>query len=290
MHSGGAEGPSGSAGARDVRSVISLYHVSLRYGDQLALDDVSFSVGNGEFVFVVGPSGAGKSSILRLVTMDDFPTGGEIIVGRFISSKIKRKQIPMLRREIGVVFQDFRLLEDRTVEDNVAFAQLVTGVSRADSKRNVLHVLNAVGLYHKRGQAVRTLSGGEQQRVAIARAVVNRPKILLADEPTGNLDPAVSQDVIDLLFRINAGGTAVVMSTHDHLMVRQYGQRIIALENGKVASDMERYRAKPQGDRRVLAERQLREDEQLYRPRTTKLWDSAAEPNLDIEQQERDRV
>jgi cell division transport system ATP-binding protein len=290
MHSSEAEQSTTGGTKREARNVISLYHVSLKYGEQMALDDVSFTVANGEFVFVVGPSGAGKSSILRLVTMDDFPTGGEIVVGRFISSKIKRRQIPMLRREIGVVFQDFRLLEDRTVEDNVAFAQLVTGVPRAESKRNVLHVLNAVGLYHKRAQTVRTLSGGEQQRVAIARAVVNRPKILLADEPTGNLDPVVSQEVLDLLFRINSGGTAVVMSTHDHLMVRQYGERIIALQDGKVASDMERYRAKPQGEQRILADRQLREDEKMYRPRTKTMWESDSQLDLSSADKERNRV
>ena len=215
---------------QEMRQIISFYHVNLRYGDTSALSDVSFSVDNGEFLFVVGPSGAGKSSALRLVLMQERPTDGQVQVGRFLSTRVRRKEIPLLRREIGVVFQDFRLLTDRSVEENVAFAQMVIGVPRAEIKRNVARVINWVGLYHKRNQIARTLSGGEQQRVAIARAIVNQPKILLADEPTGNLDPEVSQEVIDLLFRINAAGTAVVMSTHDHLMVRQYGQRVLSLE------------------------------------------------------------
>ena len=228
--------------SQEARQIISLYHVSLRYGPYTALDDVSFSVDNGEFLFVVGPSGAGKSSILRLILMQEQPTSGQVQVGRYLSTRLRQRDVPYLRREIGVVFQDFRLLTDRSVEDNVAFAQMVIGVPRAQTKVNVARVINWVGLYHKRNQSVRTLSGGEQQRVAIARAIVNQPKILLADEPTGNLDPEVSQDVLDLLFRINAAGTAVIMSTHDHHMVRQYGERILSLENGRVLADVERYR------------------------------------------------
>jgi cell division transport system ATP-binding protein len=255
-----ADSPVGE-GPLQARTIISLYHVALRYGPYTALDDISFSVSNGEFLFVVGPSGAGKSSVLRLITMDERPTDGQVMVGRFLSSRVKRKDIPMLRREIGVVFQDFRLIDGRSVQDNVAFAQMVVGVPSAEIKRNVAQVLNWVGLYHKRHQNVRTLSGGEQQRVAIARAVVNRPKILLADEPTGNLDPEVSQEVLDLLFRINAAGTAVVMTTHDHIMVRQYGERIITLEGGQLVSDVERYRPDAARKERLVAERALRAHE-----------------------------
>lgn len=257
---------------RDPRTVIALYHVNLDYEGHRALDDVSFQIGNGEFVFVVGPSGAGKSSILRLITMEEFATSGELVVGSFVASRMKRGQIPKLRREIGVVFQDFRLLDDRTVEDNVAFAQLVVGISRSQMKINVARVLNWVGLYHKRNQDVRTLSGGERQRVSIARAVVNRPKILLADEPTGNLDPEVSQDVLDLLFRINAGGTAVVMTTHDHLMVRQFGERILSLEDGRVISDLERIGGSRLRDERLLAERRIRDAAEGYRERERAGW------------------
>jgi cell division transport system ATP-binding protein len=258
--------------AEEMRSIISLYHASLRYGHFLALDDVSFRVDNGEFVFVVGPSGAGKSSILRLVLMQERPTQGEVQVGRYLSSRVRRREIPLVRREVGCVFQDFRLLVDRTVEENVAFAQLVIGVSRAETKKNVARVLNWVGLYHKRNQITRTLSGGEQQRVAIARAIVNQPKILLADEPTGNLDPEVSQEVLDLLFRINAQGTAVVMSTHDHLMVRQYGERVISISGGRIIADLERYRPRESGTQRVLAERKVRADESGMVQRTTESW------------------
>jgi cell division transport system ATP-binding protein len=252
--------------------VVSLYHATLRYGDFTALDDVSFKIENGEFVFVVGPSGAGKSTILRLVLMHEKPTSGEVQVGRFLSSKVRRREIPLVRREIGCVFQDFRLLLDRSVEENVAFAQLVVGVSRAETKKNVAQVLNWVGLYHKRNQITRTLSGGEQQRVAIARAIVNRPKILLADEPTGNLDPEISQEVLDLLFRVNAAGTAVLMSTHDHLMVRQYGERVISLAQGRIAADLERYRPADRKDSRGLAERRVTADEAGMRQRTTRSW------------------
>jgi cell division transport system ATP-binding protein len=257
---------------QEARSVISLYHASLSYGHFLALDDVSFKIENGEFVFVVGPSGAGKSSILRLVLMQEKPTNGEVQVGRFLSSRVRRREIPLLRREVGCVFQDFRLLSDRSVEDNVAFAQLVVGISRAETKKNVARVLNWVGLYHKRNQVARTLSGGEQQRVAIARAIVNQPRILLADEPTGNLDPEVSQEVLDLLFRVNAQGTAVIMSTHDHLMVRQYGERVISLVQGRVVADLERYRPRENSRARTISDRRVRADESGMKQRTVRSW------------------
>jgi cell division transport system ATP-binding protein len=260
------------ASGQDARSVISLYHASLAYGHFRALDDVSFKIDNGEFAFVVGPSGAGKSSILRLVLMQEKPTKGEVQVGRFLSSRMRRREIPLLRREVGCVFQDFRLLSDRSVEDNVAFAQLVIGISRAETKKNVARVLNWVGLYHKRNQIARTLSGGEQQRVAIARAIVNQPKILLADEPTGNLDPEVSQEVLDLLFRVNAQGTAVIMSTHDHLVVRQYGERVISLSQGRIVADLECYRPRGNSGKRAVADQRVRVDESGMKPRAVESW------------------
>jgi cell division transport system ATP-binding protein len=230
------------AGSQDPRTIISFYHVDVQYGQHYALRDINLQVGNGEFLFLVGPSGAGKSTMLRLITMDEFATQGQVVVGTHISTRMRNSQIPLLRRQIGVVFQDFRLLDDRNVQDNVAFAQMVIGVQSAEIKRNVARVLNWVGLYHKRHQSVRTLSGGEQQRVAIARAIVNSPKILLADEPTGNLDPAVAREVLDLLFKVNAGGTAVIMATHDHAAVRQFGQRVVSLEGGQIVADAQRYR------------------------------------------------
>ncbi len=229
-------------GPLDSRVVVGFYHAHLEYKDQVALRDVSFTVDNGEFLCLTGPSGAGKSSILRLIAMDARPTQGEVIVRGMMAGKMNRKKIAHLRREIGFVFQDFRLLEDRTVEANVEFPQLVVGVEKARMKKNVMRVLTQVGLWEKKHRFPRQLSGGEQQRVAIARAMVNSPKILLADEPTGNLDPVTAQDVINLLFRINDSGTCVVFSTHDHQIVKTFGQRVIVVEDGEIKSDIERRR------------------------------------------------
>jgi cell division transport system ATP-binding protein len=224
-------------GPLDSRTIIGFHHVDLHYKDQAALSDITFSVSNGEFVCLTGPSGSGKSSILRLVTMDAIPTNGQVIVRGMMASKMNRRKIPTLRREIGFVFQDFRLLEDRSVEDNVAFAQLCVGVKHAESIRNVMRVLTQVGLWDKRHRLPCQLSGGEQQRVAIARAMVNSPKILLADEPTGNLDPVTAQEIFQLLFRINDSGTCVIFSTHDHEVVKTFGQRVLLVEEGRLVSD-----------------------------------------------------
>ncbi len=246
-------------GPLDPRSIIGFYHVDLVYLEKPALQNVSFTVVNGEFVCLTGPSGAGKSSILRLIAMDAFPTKGQVIVRGMLSSRMNRRKIPQLRREIGFVFQDFRLLEDRSVYDNVAFAQLIIGVSQAEMKRNVMRVLTQVGLWDKRHRRPRTLSGGEQQRVAIARAMVNSPKILLADEPTGNLDPVVAQEIIDLLFRINDGGTCVLFSTHDHEIVKTFGQRVMVLDEGRLVSDELL---------RLTRDRRTSLADHMYRPRT----------------------
>jgi|GEM_PF-237087 len=229
-----------SEGPLDARSVIGFYHVDLDYDDQKAIDDVSFTVTNGEFLCLTGPSGAGKSSILRLIAMDAFPTRGEVMVRGMMSSKMSRRKVPSLRREIGFVFQDFRLLEDRSVEDNISFVQLVVGIPRWQIAKNNMRVLTQVGLYDKRHRLPRQLSGGEQQRVAIARAMVNSPKILLADEPTGNLDPVTAQEIIDLLFRVNDAGTCVIFSTHDHDIVKSFGQRVIVVTDGRIVSDEKR--------------------------------------------------
>ena len=224
----------------DSRTVIGFYHVDLTYDDQKAVDNASFTVVNGEFLCLTGPSGAGKSSILRLIAMDAFPTRGEVMVRGMLSSKMSRRKVPMLRREIGFVFQDFRLLEDRSVVENISFAQLVVGIPHAQIVKNNMRVLTQVGLYDKRHRLPRQLSGGEQQRVAIARAMVGSPKILLADEPTGNLDPVNAQEIIDLLFRINDAGTCVVFSTHDHEIVKSFGQRVIVINKGRIESDEQR--------------------------------------------------
>ncbi|MCP4574501.1 MAG: ATP-binding cassette domain-containing protein [bacterium] len=220
--------------------MIGFRHVDLVYSDQTALADVSFTVTNGEFLCITGPSGAGKSSVLRLIAMDAFPTKGEVIVRGQLASRMNRRKVPRLRREIGFVFQDFRLLEDRDVFDNVAFAQLVVGIKSNQITKNVMRVLTQVGLWNKRHRLPRELSGGEQQRVAIARAMVNSPKILLADEPTGNLDPETAQEIIGLLFRINDAGTCVIFSTHDHGIVRTFGERVIVVRDGKLVSDEKR--------------------------------------------------
>jgi cell division transport system ATP-binding protein len=222
----------------ETRTVIGIYHLTKRYGDRVVLRDVNLTVSNGEFVFLVGPSGAGKSTLLRMIYMAEFPTDGQVIVGTFVSTGMKRRHIPYLRRKIGVVFQDFKLLEDRDVFENVAIAMRVTGERSFNIKKKVIQILSQVGLYHRRYDPPLKLSGGEQQRVAIARAMVNSPEILLADEPTGNLDPEVSREILQLLLRINTSGTAVLMATHDHEMVKNYGrQRIIQIRDGVVAED-----------------------------------------------------
>jgi cell division transport system ATP-binding protein len=222
---------------REDRSVIGVYHLVKTYRDQNALDDVNFSVGNGEFVFLVGPSGAGKSTLLRMIYMDQYPTSGQVVVGSFVSTRMKRSDIPFLRRRVGIIFQDYKLLDDRNVFDNVAVGMRIVGAAPYAIKHRVTSLLNEVGLYHKRFESPEVLSGGERQRVAIARALVNHPMILLADEPTGNLDPDSAEDILRLLFKINSGGTAVLMATHDHSFVQNFGQRIIHLRDGKIFED-----------------------------------------------------
>ena len=243
--------------ALDPRTVIGFFHVDLAYKDQMALTNISFTVSNGEFLCLTGPSGAGKTSILRLISMDAFPTNGEVIIRGMLASKMSRRKVPLLRREIGFVFQDFRLLDDRSIYDNVAFAQLVVGVNSALIKKNVMRVLTQVGLWDKRHRLPRQLSGGEQQRAAIARAMVNSPKILLADEPTGNLDPANAQETLNLLFRINDGGTSVIFSTHDQQIVKSFGERVILMKDGRIASDLVR---------KTSVDRQADLSDRMYRP------------------------
>jgi len=218
------------------RNIINVFHLTKKYGNRIALKDVNLSVANGEFVFLVGPSGAGKSTLLRMIYMDEMPTEGQVIVGKFVSTKMKRNKISVLRRKIGVVFQDFRLIEDRNIFENVAIAMRVTGERSYVIKKRVMRVLTDVGLYHKRNDLPTSLS---QQRVSIARAVVNSPAIVLADEPTGNLDTEVTGEILDLLVRINAAGTAVLMATHDLALVKDFGQRLIHLRDGKVYQDRE---------------------------------------------------
>jgi cell division transport system ATP-binding protein len=199
--------------------MVEFNNVSVWFGDNLVFKDLNFKVNDGEFVFVTGPTGSGKSTLLRLIYMDIFPNRGRVIVGKFDSKKIKKRQIPYLRRRLGIVFQDFKLLDDRNVFENVAFALYVTGARRKEINRKVLMALTEVGLSHKKNSMPDELSGGEQQRVAIARAIVNEPFLILADEPTGNLDPDTSTEIIELLKRINLRGTSIIMATHNYSII-----------------------------------------------------------------------
>ena len=215
--------------------MIDIKNISFAFNGQPVLSDITLHIYPGEFLAVVGESGVGKTTLLRLIYFDLFPDTGTIKVGEFISSDIKKRDIPKVRRSLGIVFQDFKLLEDRTAYENVAFPLEVTGVKRADIGARALRVLADVGLSHKRSNMPEELSGGEQQRVVIARALVNNPQALLADEPTGNLDPVASKDTIHLLREINAKGTAVVLATHDHDLARTTAHRIVQLKDGKLS-------------------------------------------------------
>ena len=214
--------------------MIELRDVSVSFNGQPVLDKVSFSMKTGEFVYLVGQTGAGKSSLLRLMYMDLLPNEGEVHVAGFDSASMKPSMVPQLRRRLGVVFQDFKLLPDRNVYENVAFTLYVTSTPSSELKRLTLMALADVGLSHKRHQMPHELSGGEQQRVVIARALVNAPSLLLADEPTGNLDPASSSEIMDLLKKINMRGTAILMATHNYDLVRRYPARIVQLKEGKL--------------------------------------------------------
>src|ERR687896_785486 len=205
-----------------------------------ALDDISLDIEKGEFVFVVGPSGSGKSTFLKLLTKEEEPTGGEVYVAGKNLASLPRWRVPYLRRNVGCVFQDFKLLPNKTVFENVAFGLEVIGRPRNVVQRQVPQILELVGLGEKLDRFPDELSGGEQQRVSIARAFVNRPLILIADEPTGNLDPATSVGIMRLLDRINRTGTTIVMATHDHAIVDSMRRRVIELENGDVVRDQSR--------------------------------------------------
>jgi cell division transport system ATP-binding protein len=216
-----------------MRNVTKVYKTSTRP----ALDRVSVEIGKGEFVFVIGASGSGKSTFMRLLLKEEKATSGDIRVADFHVNKMPGRSVPKLRQRVGVVFQDFRLLQQKTVEQNVAFALEVIGRPRSVIERTVPEVLDLVGLSGKADRFPTELSGGEQQRVAIARAFVNRPLVLLADEPTGNLDPEMSQEVMVLLERINRTGTTVVMATHDNNIVDAMRRRVVELELGRVVRD-----------------------------------------------------
>lgn len=203
----------------------------------IGLEDASLKVGKGEFVFLVGSSGAGKSTILRLIYMDIFPAKGQVTVLGKNTSRIRPPHIPYIRRKIGVIFQDFKLLKDRTVFDNVMFALEVTGSPARKRKKKALEVLNALGVVHRRNEYPFSLSGGEQQKVAIARALVREPLILLADEPTGNIDEISGTEIVELLKEINRSGTAVIMATHDLKLAECNPFRTVYMDRGRIVGE-----------------------------------------------------
>ena len=218
--------------------MIQLYHIELRYdGGIRALRDVSLAVDRGEFVFLTGSSGAGKTSLLRLLFAAERPTAGQLLVAGRNISRIKAAQIPRLRREIGVIFQDFKLLMDRTVHENVAVPLEIAGASRRETRTRVWSTLKRLGLGHRLDHRPRALSGGEQQRVAIARALVTDPPLLLADEPTGNLDPELARDIMDIIADANARGTTVIVATHDPSLLARYRHRLLELSDGRLVRD-----------------------------------------------------
>jgi len=216
------------------QSVIEFSNVTVSYDHQPVLDNVNFSLDNGEFTYLIGQTGAGKSSFLRLIYRDLLPDSGNVRVADLDVTSLPDKKVPYLRRRLGIVFQDFQLLPDRSVYDNVAFSLQVTGEKKSYIKQRVVEVLGMVGLSHKRKNMPNDLSGGEKQRVVIARALANEPRIMLADEPTGNLDPEASASIMELLKQINNRGMAVLMVTHDYDTVKQYPYRTLKLERGKI--------------------------------------------------------
>ena len=203
----------------------------------LALDGIDLTIEDGEFVFLVGPSGSGKTTIMKLITGEIRPTSGEIIVNDFDMSKIKRRKLPKMRRTLGVIFQDYRLIENMNVYDNVAFAMRVVGEANKDIKKRVPYILELVGLEGREKRMPNELSGGEQQRVAIARALVNNPRMIVADEPTGNLDPVRSLELMLLFEKINEMGTTVMVVTHEKELVNAFSKRVITIDGGNLISD-----------------------------------------------------
>ena len=218
--------------------MIDFKHVTKVYEPKItALKDVNVHIDKGEFVFVLGQSGAGKSTFLKLMLREEKATKGEVIVNGYNLSKIKERDIPYMRRTLGVVFQDFRLIPNLTAYENIAFAMRVTNIAEKEIKRRVPYILNLVGLAGKRDKLPAQLSGGEQQRVALARALVHNPDLVIADEPTGNIDPQLSLEIMELLKAINSTGTTVLVVTHEHELARRYAKRIIEMRSGVIVND-----------------------------------------------------
>ena len=218
--------------------VIHFYHVTKRFDrDHVALQDVSFQIEKGEFVFLSGASGAGKSTLLRLILRQLVPTEGQILVNGRNLAALKRVQLPFFRREIGMVFQDFKLIERMTVFENLSFVMTVLGVPAREQKRKAFAVLRAVNLQQKLNSYPRQLSGGEQQRVAIARALINDPRVLIADEPTGNLDPELAREILQIFLDANVRGSTVLMATHNQELIRGTGRRVLTIEKGRIRDE-----------------------------------------------------
>ena len=225
--------------------MLSFNHVDFQYSNQPVFNDLNLQVSQGEFVFLIGKSGVGKTTLLKMIYMDLFPDSGDVQVGDYSSESIRNKDLPFLRRNIGVVFQDFQLLQDRNVYDNLAFILQVTGIPKKQIKRKILNALSDVGLAHKQNNMPHQLSGGEKQRVAIARAIINDPFLVLADEPTGNLDPETTEEILTILKKINSRGTSLIFATHNYEIVRRIDAKIIRLENGKAVKVLIKKKGEP---------------------------------------------
>ena len=217
-------------------------NVSKAYQDGLALDDVTFSVVAGEFVSIVGHSGAGKTTLTKMILADDSPTDGTVFFESIDIHKLKNRDLTKLRRRIGVVFQDFKLLLNKTAYENIAFAMEAVGKTDEEIQSDVPHVLELVDLSHRLNHFPNQLSGGEQQRLAIARAIINQPELIIADEPTGNLDPVNTHEIVQILKKINDLGTTVILATHNHGVVEAIGKRVVTMENGKIIKDTKHHK------------------------------------------------
>ncbi len=213
--------------------MINCTRVAFAFDEHVIFTDVNLSVQKGEFVYIVGETGCGKTTLMRLIYMDLFPTSGEVRVDTFHSTSVKKRKLYQLRRKLGIIFQDYKLLDDRSVYDNITFALQAVGYSSREMKMQAAHALTKVGLIHRKNSPVDELSGGEQQRLSIARAIAKDPVAILADEPTGNLDPATSADILSLLKNINLGGTTVLLATHNYELIRRFPARTIMIRNYK---------------------------------------------------------
>lgn len=213
--------------------MLSFNNVEFNFKNQPVFNNLNFEVAESEFVFLIGKSGAGKTTLLQMIYMNILPQSGYVQFDVYSSDTIKPRMLPNLRRNIGIIFQDFKLLEDRTVFENLAFVLEITGAKRREIKHKVYQVLSEVGLSHKQKNKMHQLSGGEKQRIAIARAIINEPKLIIADEPTGNLDPETSKEILDILYKISVRGTSVLVATHNYELVKKYKSRIVRLIDGK---------------------------------------------------------